>query len=159
MMRILGIDPGTRNMGWGLIEVNGGETDVRSSGVFRPKENDRIDKLVEIHRFVLELIDKNKPDIVAVENTFYGKNVQSMIKLGEARSAVILAAALSEVDVTTFAPREIKMALVGNGNATKEQVAFMVKRLLDVPNDCPLDETDALAVAYCWAQRALRVAD
>lgn len=156
MIRVLGIDPGTRNMGWGLIEVKGRKVEYRISGVFRPKAPDRIEKLVQIHNYMNQLIAENSPDIVAVENTFYGKNVQSMIKLGEARSAVIVAAAIAGADVATFAPKEIKMALVGNGNATKEQVAFMVKSVLSIQGDCPGDETDALAVAYCWAQRSLR---
>jgi len=156
MIRVLGIDPGTIRTGWGVIEVENRNINLVDSGVFRPKMRDRIQKLLEIHKFFLKLIQDKSPDIVAVENTFYGKNIQSMIKLGEARSSAILAAALSDKDVATFAPREIKMAVVGNGNASKEQVAFMVKRLIGAPEDCPFDETDALAVAYCWAQRSLR---
>lgn len=156
MIRVLGIDPGTRNMGWGLIDINGRDVAYLESGVFRPKAPDRIEKLVQIHDYVSKLINQNRPNIVSVENTFFGKNVQSMIKLGEARSAAIVAAALSGADVATFAPKEIKMALVGNGNASKEQVAFMVKNVLSIQGDCPTDETDALAAAYCWAQRSLR---
>ncbi len=156
MIRIIGIDPGTQAMGWGVIEVAGHEAKLLDSGVFKSKGKDRIGKLVQIHEFALELIKSHNPNVVAVEDTFFGKNAQSMIKLGEARSAAILAAALSGVDVATFAPREIKMALVGNGNASKQQVAYMVKRLLGAPENCPFDETDAIAVAYCWAQRALR---
>ena len=156
MTRILGIDPGTQTMGWGVVEVTGHEAKMLHSGIFKAKGKDRIGKLVQIHEFALDLIKSHKPNIVAVEDTFFGKNAQSMIKLGEARSAAILAAALSGLDVATFAPREIKMALVGNGNASKQQVAYMVKRLLGAPENCPFDQTDALAVAYCWAQRALR---
>ncbi|HHS49758.1 MAG TPA: crossover junction endodeoxyribonuclease RuvC [candidate division Zixibacteria bacterium] len=157
MMRILGIDPGTVNTGWGLIQVEGKKISLVESGVFHPNGKDRIAKLVQIYGFVADLVENFAPDIVAVEDTFFGKNVQSMIKLGEARTAAILAAALADVDVATFAPREVKMAVVGNGNAAKEQVAFMVKRLLNAPEDCPADQTDAIAVAFCWAQRALRV--
>lgn len=143
-------------MGWGLIEVDKRDAAYRASGVFHPKSEDRIEKLVQIHNFVKELIDEHSPKIVAIENTFFGKNVQSMIKLGEARSAAIVSAALCGIDIATFAPKEVKMALVGNGNATKEQVAFMVKSVLRLNGDCPTDETDALATAYCWAQRSLR---
>ncbi len=156
MIRILGIDPGTQNMGWGIIDVEKRQVGYTASGVFHPKAPDRIEKLVQIHDFVKKLIDEHAPNIVAVENTFFGKNVQSMIKLGEARSAAIVSAAIAGADVATFAPKEVKMALVGNGNATKEQVAFMVKSVLRLQGDCPSDETDALAVAYCWAQRSLR---
>lgn len=157
MIRILGIDPGTINTGWGLIEVEGSNLRLTESGVFHPKGEDRIEKLVQIYYFTTELIEKHAPKTVAIEDTFFGKNVQSMIKLGEARTAAILASAISKVDVATFAPREIKMAVVGNGNATKEQVAFMVKRILQAPESCSVDQTDAIAVAYCWTQRALRV--
>jgi len=157
MIRVLGIDPGTINTGWGLIEVDGSAYMIIESGVFHPKGKDRINKLVQIYDFVADIVNKFSPGIVAIEDTFYGKNIQSMIKLGEARTAALLAAALADIDVATFAPREIKMALVGNGNATKEQVAFMVKRMLDAPEKCTTDQTDALAVAYCWAQRALRI--
>ncbi|MCK5833728.1 crossover junction endodeoxyribonuclease RuvC [bacterium] len=157
MICILGIDPGTINTGWGILQVNGDKIAHVESGVFHPKSPDRIEKLVRIYDFVIDLVNKYKPSTVAIEDTFYGKNVQSMIKLGEARTSALLAAALSDVDVATFAPREIKMALVGNGNATKEQVAFMVQRLLNSPAGCPTDQSDAIAVAYCWAQRALRI--
>ncbi len=156
MINILGIDPGTQAMGWGSLEVDGRKVKYLASGVFYTKGKDRVAKLVQIFNFVQGLIEKHKPRIVSVENTFFGKNVQSMIKLGEARSAAVLAAALSGVDVATFAPKEIKMSLVGNGNASKEQVAFMVKRVLDIEGDPPFDETDALAAAYCWAQRSLK---
>lgn len=139
------------------MEVEGSNFKLNASGVYHPKGNDRIAKLVQIYRFTTDLIKLHNPKTVAIEDTFYGKNVQSMIKLGEARTAAILASALSDVDIAAFAPREIKMAVVGNGNATKEQVAFMVKRLVDAPENCPVDETDAIAVAYCWAQRALRI--
>lgn len=156
MIRVLGIDPGTRTMGWGIIEVEGRQVRCVDSGVFRSSGKDRIKKLVDIHNYVKELIKKYSPEVISVESTFFGKNVQSMIKLGEARSAAVLAGALSEIEVATFAPREIKMAVVGNGNASKEQVAFMAQRILNIQKKCPLDETDALAAAYCWAQRALR---
>jgi crossover junction endodeoxyribonuclease RuvC len=156
MVRVLGVDPGTQTMGWSVLQVEGKNIEIVESGVYRPKKKDRIERLVEIHNFTLELVKKYSPNIVSIEDTFFGKNVQSMIKLGEARSSAILAAALSGVDVATFAPREIKMALVGNGNATKEQVAFMVRTLLNFKADCPLDQSDAIAAAYCWAQRALR---
>jgi len=143
-------------MGWGLIKVDGRDVEYVVSGVFRPKAIDRIERLVEIYEFTRGLVADNSPNIVSVENTFFGKNVQSMIKLGEARSAAILASALAGVEVATFAPKEIKMSIVGNGNATKEQVAFMVKRILCIEGKCPTDQTDALAAAYCWAQRSLR---
>lgn len=156
MTKVLGIDPGTQRMGWGLIKIIDGKTALIDSGVFMPKKNDRIERLVEIHRYTSSLLEKYRPSIVAIEDTFFGKNPQSMIKLGEARSAAMLAAALSGIDVATFAPREIKMALVGNGNASKEQVAYMVRTIIGMPSGKSLDETDALAVAFCWAQRAIR---
>lgn len=155
MMRVLGIDPGSVRTGWGIVQVNGRKTALVDSGVFRPKGKDRTGKLVQIFRFVGDLVEEKSPDIVAVEDTFYGKNVQSMIKLGEARTSALLAAALVGVDVATFAPREVKMAVVGNGNAAKKQVAFMIRRMLGAAEDCSLDETDALAVALCWAHRSL----
>lgn len=156
MMMVLGIDPGTINTGWGLIRVEGRDCELVESGVFHPKGRDRIGKLVQIYNFVADLVHRYSPKTVAIEDTFYGKNVQSMMKLGEARTAALLASALAGIDVATFAPREVKMATVGNGNASKEQVAFMIRTILKAPDDCPLDQTDAIAVAYCWAQRALR---
>ena len=156
LIKVLGIDPGTQRMGWGLIEIDEGKTSLIDSGVYRPKKIDRIERLVEIHNYTLALLKKFNPSVVAIEDTFFGKNPQSMIKLGEARSSAMLAAAVSGIDVANFAPREIKMALVGNGNAAKEQVAFMVQTLIGAPQGKPLNETDAIAVAFCWAQRAIR---
>ncbi len=150
---ILGIDPGTTVMGYGLVRVNGNNCEMIAMGVLElRKYMDHYHKLQKIFTRTLSLIDEFKPDILAIEAPFYGKNVQSMLKLGRAQGAAISAALYRDLPIYEYAPLKIKMAITGNGRASKEQVADLLRRYLKIPqeNMLPqLDATDGLAAAYC----------
>lgn len=156
-MRILGIDPGSRICGYGVIEIKGNSLILVEYGVV--KVNKKADplsaRILEIYKRLNEVIKRTKPDIAAFENLFFSKNVQSLVKLSHARAAAVLAAAENELHISEFSPREIKKSVSGNGNATKEQVQFMVKTILDI-DETPefYDVTDALAVAICHSIRS-----
>ncbi len=148
---ILGIDPGTTILGYGIIECRGGKMKILCMGNFRlNKLSDHGLKLREIQKQVSALIESYLPDEMAIEAPFYGKNVQSMLKLGRAQGVAIAAAMEREVPYTEYAPKKIKQAIPGNGNASKEQVAAMLQSLLKIetlPKN--LDATDGLAAAVC----------
>ncbi|MCD4834059.1 MAG: crossover junction endodeoxyribonuclease RuvC [Bacteroidales bacterium] len=148
---ILGIDPGTTIMGYGLIKVVGKEAELIVLGVIELKKyNDHYTKLKHIFDRVTSLIDQYHPDEMAVEAPFFGKNVQSMLKLGRAQGVAISAALSRSIPIFEYAPRKIKMSITGQGNASKEQVAILLKNLLkikELPSD--LDATDGLAAAMC----------
>ena len=148
---ILGIDPGTTIMGYGLIKVVGKEANLIVLGVIELKKYaDHYTKLKRIFDRVTSLIDQYHPDEMAIEAPFFGKNVQSMLKLGRAQGVAISAALSRSIPIFEYAPRKIKMAITGHGNASKEQVAILLKNLLKI-NDLPsdLDATDGLAAAMC----------
>jgi len=148
---ILGIDPGTTIMGYGLIECQKGEIELLTLGVLRLSRiaNQPL-KLKRIFERTLSLIDEYKPDELAIEAPFYGKNVQSMLKLGRAQGVAIAAALYRNIPIFEYSPKKIKQSVTGNGNASKEQVAAMLENLLKVKITTEyLDATDALAVAYC----------
>lgn len=150
---ILGIDPGTNLMGYGVLKVNGTKVSLVTSGVIDlRKVGDPYLKLGEIFKRVQRVIDSFLPDELAIEAPFFGTNVQSMLKLGRAQGVAIAAAISRDVPISEYAPTKIKMAITGNGSASKEQVADMLRRILDIPkDDMPkhLDATDALGAAYC----------
>lgn len=148
---ILGIDPGTRILGWGVIKVTGNKAFFLEMGVIDLHlDKDHYHKLRSIYNGVLDLIARFKPTEMAVEAPFYGKNVQSMFVLGRAQGAAITAALSSEIQVTEYAPRKIKMAITGRGAASKEQVASLLCNMLKIDNSSEyLDATDGVAVAYC----------
>lgn len=149
---ILGIDPGTRIMGYGLIRAKGQKFSYVEMGVLNlSKETDALVKLERVHEEVSRIIDQFNPDSVAIETPFYGKNVQSLIKLGRAQGVAIAASMAKGVQVYEYAPLKIKQSLTGNGNASKEQVCAMVFRLLGLTEEKPrfLDATDAMAAAIC----------
>lgn len=150
---ILGIDPGTTVMGYGLIRVNGNRTELIAMGVLELKKYiDHYHKLQKIFSRTLSLIDEFKPDVLAIEAPFYGKNVQSMLKLGRAQGAAISAALYRDLPIYEYAPLKIKMAITGNGRASKEQVADLLRRFLKIPQEQmlpQLDATDGVAAAYC----------
>lgn len=150
---ILGIDPGTTIMGYGLLKVSGNKTTMMAMGVLDLKKyKDHYEKLGKIFNRTLSLIDEFKPDYLAIEAPFFGKNVQSMLKLGRAQGVAMSAALYRQIPITEYAPLKIKMAITGNGNASKEQVADMLRRYLNIPADQmlpQLDATDGLAAAYC----------
>lgn len=148
---ILGLDPGTSIMGYGIIKVKKQEVNLLQFGVIHlSKYNGHELKLKKIFERVLSLIDDYHPDEVALEAPFFGKNVQSMLKLGRAQGVAMAAALSREIPITEYAPKKVKQSVTGNGNASKEQVAAMLKTLLGF-TDAPklLDATDALAVAMC----------
>jgi crossover junction endodeoxyribonuclease RuvC len=150
---ILGIDPGTAVMGYGLVKEIGTKAELISMGVVKmDKIDDHMLKLQRIFEKTVALIDNYKPDCLAIEAPFYGKNIQVMLKLGRAQGVAMAAALSRNIEVTEYSPRKIKQAITGNGNATKEQVAAMLQNLLNF-KETPdfLDATDGLAVAVCHA--------
>ena len=150
---ILGIDPGTNIMGYGVIAVKDGKANMVTMGVIDLRKfGDSYLKLGHIFERVTGIIDSYLPDEMAVEAPFFGKNVQSMLKLGRAQGVAIAAAIQRDIPIHEYAPLKIKMALTGNGAASKEQVAGMLQRMLKLEkSDMPkfMDATDALAAAYC----------
>ena len=148
---ILGIDPGTTIMGYGLILINGKKMELMQIGVLHlSKFNSHELKLKRIFERTLAMIDEYKPDELAVEAPFFGKNVQSMLKLGRAQGVAMAAGLYRDVPIFEYTPKKIKKAITGNGNASKEQVAAMLKSLLSI-KEIPkhLDATDGLAAAVC----------
>ncbi len=147
---ILGIDPGTNIMGYGVIRCKGKNLNVVCFGskTFGKKDSQAL-KLSNIFNTTLDLIDKYHPDEMAIEAPFYGKNVQSMLKLGRAQGVAMAAALYRLLEVYEYSPRRIKQAITGNGNASKEQVAAMLENLLLVALAENLDASDGLAAAVC----------
>lgn len=148
---ILGIDPGTTIMGFGIIRSQGNTRELICHGVLRlSKYEDHALKLKKIFEHVLALIDQYHPDELAIEAQFFGKNVQSMLKLGRAQGVAISAALSREIPYVEYAPKKIKQSITGKGNASKEQVAGMIQSILKMKS-LPeyLDATDGLAAALC----------
>jgi crossover junction endodeoxyribonuclease RuvC len=148
---ILGLDPGTSIMGYGIIEIRKPKISLVQFGVIHLSKLESHElRLKKIFERVISLIDDYHPDEVALEAPFFGKNVQSMLKLGRAQGVAMSAALSREIPIVEYAPRKIKQAVTGNGNASKEQVARMLMTLLNI-RELPklLDATDALAVAMC----------
>jgi crossover junction endodeoxyribonuclease RuvC len=148
---ILGIDPGTTVMGYGLIKViDRNMTFMQLNELMLKKYSDHYTKLKMIFERTIELIDTYHPDEIAIEAPFFGKNVQSMLKLGRAQGVAMAAGLSREISITEYSPKKIKMAITGNGNASKEQVAKMLQSVLglkEIPKN--LDATDGLAAAVC----------
>ena len=148
---ILGIDPGTTIMGFGLIKVINKKMELIEMDELKLiKIKDHYVRLKLIFEKTIELIDKHKPDEISIEAPFFGKNVQSMLKLGRAQGVAMAAGLSRHIPVTEYSPKKIKMAITGNGNASKEQVAKMLQNLLSI-KELPknLDSTDGLAAAVC----------
>ena len=150
-MRIIGIDPGTNLLGFGVIDVVRGEPVLVDMDVLDlRKEADAYDKLQRICLEIGRVCDTYRPDVMALESPFLGKNAQVIFKLGRAQGAAIIAAVSRGIAVHEYAPRKAKVAITGNGSASKEQVANMISRLLKVElNPSHLDATDAVAIALC----------
>ena len=155
---ILGIDPGSNIMGYGLLRVEGKTNSLITMGVITPgKISDHYDKLKYIFNRVLHVIDEYKPDEVALEAPFYGKNVQSMLKLGRAQGIAMAAAMYRNIPIFEYAPLKVKLAITGMGKASKEQVAYFLQKMYgitEMPN--ALDATDAVAVAFCHMLQSSR---
>ena len=150
---ILGIDPGTNVLGYGVLETNGSKARMLAMGVIDLRHcKDVYVKLGRIYERVSEIIESFKPDELAIEAPFFGKNVQSMLKLGRAQGVAIAAAISKGLPIHEYAPLKIKMAITGNGGASKEQVALILKRVFCIKDENMLpylDATDALGAAYC----------
>lgn len=156
---ILGIDPGTTIMGFGLIKVVDKKMEfIQMNELLLNKYKDHYVKLKLIFERTIELIDTYHPDEIAIEAPFFGKNVQSMLKLGRAQGVAMAAGLSREIPITEYLPKKIKMAITGNGNASKEQVARMLQSMLGlktIPKN--LDSTDGLAAAVCHFYNSGRV--
>ncbi len=150
---IIGIDPGTNIMGYGILGVKNRKPQMIALGVITlSKFESHYMRLRRIYERVLGLVEQYLPDEMAIEAPFFGKNVQSMLKLGRAQGVAMAAALARQVPITEYEPRKIKMAITGNGAASKEQVQEMLRRILNIPSqnlDTTLDATDALGAALC----------
>lgn len=148
---ILGIDPGTVIMGYGLIKINGKDMQLVDMGILKLSSGqDVYDRLGKIHHKVAALIETFQPDSFAIEAPFFGKNVQSMLKLGRAQGVAIAAAMQANLSVCEYSPKKVKQSITGNGNASKEQVMKMLEQLLHFKHNSKyMDATDALSVAVC----------
>ncbi|MCW9025102.1 MAG: crossover junction endodeoxyribonuclease RuvC [Gammaproteobacteria bacterium] len=147
--RILGIDPGSRITGYGIIDIQGKKAAWLNSGCIRVKGDDLASRLKDICLGVQSLLDEFQPDEVAIEQVFVHRNPDSALKLGQARGAAMGIVAMRSLPVSEYTPREIKKAIVGNGNAAKDQVQHMVMTLLGLSKLPQEDAADALAVALC----------
>ena len=153
-MKILGIDPGLAVTGFGVVEVHNKGVKLLNAGCFTTESGEISGRLKLIFANISELVDAEQPDEVAIEEGFYGKNVKVAMSLGQARGAVLLACTLKSIPVFEYSPREVKLSTTGRGSASKDQVNYMIKALLDVKEIAgPNDVSDALAVAYCHYQR------
>ncbi len=150
--RVLGIDPGSRTTGYGLIDRDGNRMSYVASGCIRTEGSDFHARLAQIYRGIETVIDDYGPAEVAVEEVFVARNPGSALKLGQARGAAIAAAIAHDMPVTGYAARRVKQAVVGTGRATKQQVQHMVKATLALSEAPAQDAADALAVALCHAQ-------
>lgn len=149
-MRILGIDPGTYKTGAGIIESQGSAYKILHFEVIKPPAKKELpQRLGYIHRALQEIIEKFSPEVLALESVFFGKDLQAMVKIGEARACAMLAASAAGIDVVEYPPARVKQAVSGNGRATKEQVQHMIKILLNLKEMPAEDGADALAVAIC----------
>lgn len=150
---VMGIDPGTNLMGYAILKVQGNKAEMVAFGVIElHKYASHYLKLGKIFERVLSIIDSYHPDELAIEAPFFGKNVQSMLKLGRAQGVAICAAIQRDIPITEYEPKKIKVAITGNGSASKEQVAGMLQRMLKISDEnmrIQFDATDALAAAYC----------
>ncbi len=150
---IIGIDPGTQVMGYGVLRILNNKPQMMTIGVLKlSAKDDHYLKLKKIYDFVLSLVEEYLPDELAIEAPFFGKNVQSMLKLGRAQGVAMAAALSRDIPVFEYAPLKIKMSLTGNGKAAKEQVAYMVQNYLKIPQEQmlkELDATDGMAAALC----------
>ena len=151
--RILGIDPGSRLTGFGVLDCEGDRASYVASGSVNSVDGEFPERLKMIFRSVSEIVAEYRPDVVAVESVFMHKNAGSALKLGHARSAAICATFELDLTVFEYAPREIKQAIVGTGAATKEQIQHMIKQMLQLDGDPSPDAADALAAALCHANQ------
>ena len=155
-MVIIGFDPGLSHTGYAVLNKEGNNINFVQCGLISPKRNKSLsERLFIIFSETNKLIEDFNPNLVVIENVFYGKNVQSAIKLGQAKASIMLSSEKYNVDMVDYTPREIKQSIVGNGAASKEQVEFIVKKIFKL-DDTMLkrnDISDAIAVAWCGANK------
>ncbi|MBL7995338.1 crossover junction endodeoxyribonuclease RuvC [bacterium] len=153
-MIIMGIDPGTNTTGFGIVRYEKNRLECLTSGIIKlPDSYSLPRKLERIYDNMVDIIELYHPKECAIEDVFFSKNVKSSLKLGHARGAAMLGALHHDIHISEYSAKEIKMAVVGNGNASKEQVRFMVKKILDIQKEMTFDESDALGIAICHAHR------
>ena len=155
-MRVLGVDPGLGITGFSIMDTKRNQTHLSAFGTIKPKPKDSLPKRLNyLFEEMNKILDQFSPDVMAIEDAFYSKNVKSAMTLGQARGSLILAAAQADIPVHEFAPRKVKMSVCGNGAATKEQVSYMVTQILKLKEPPkPLDVSDAMAVGLCYINQA-----
>lgn len=153
-MRVLGIDPGLRNLGWGVIDVDGNRLSHVANGVCKSKGDDLAQRLLCLHQQMTAIMDIYRPDTAAVEQTFVNKDGAGTLKLGQARGVAMLVPAQYGLQVGEYAPNRVKKTVVGAGHADKAQIAHMVKVQLPGCDPTSPDAADALAIAICHAHHA-----
>jgi len=155
-MRVLGVDPGLGITGFSIMDTKRNQTHLSAYGTIKPKPKDSLPKRLNyLFEEMNRILDQFSPDVMAIEDAFYSKNVKSAMTLGQARGSLILAAAQADIPVHEFAPRKVKMSVCGNGAASKEQVSYMVTQILKLKEPPkPLDVSDAMAVGLCYINQA-----
>ena len=155
-MRVLGVDPGLGITGFSIMDTKRNQTHLSAYGTIKPKPKDSLPKRLNyLFEEMNKILDQFSPDVMAIEDAFYSKNVKSAMTLGQARGSLILAAAQADIPVHEFAPRKVKKSVCGNGAASKEQVSYMVTQILKLKEPPkPLDVSDAMAVGLCYINQA-----
>jgi crossover junction endodeoxyribonuclease RuvC len=154
-MRVLGVDPGTHRCGVGIIDGEGNRYKLVDAVVIKTKSTAAIEKrLYQIFQEIKRLIHEFKPDVLAIENLFFAKDIQAVVRIGEARACAMLASQEAKLPIFEYAPTSVKQSVTGNGRATKEQVQFMVTKLLSLKEAPYADSADALAIAICHLHNA-----
>ena len=150
-MKIIGIDPGLVQTGFGIINVKDNQASLIDYGIIKPAQRDALSsRLLVIFNDVCEILSNYNPQVFAIEDVFYGKNVKSAMRLGQARGAAMVAAASKNMPIYEYSARKVKQSVTGNGNAHKSQIQFMVKAKLQMDHTPePMDAADALAIALC----------
>ncbi len=158
-MRVIGFDPGLSVTGFGVLEKYRSQVRAICYGTIRPPKNVALpERLKHLYSEATKLIKTYNPDVIAIEDTFYQKNVKSAMKLGQARGALLLAGANADLSCMEYAPRKVKQSVVGNGAATKEQVQFMVQKILELKElPTPTDASDALAIGLCHLNQLIGI--
>ena len=149
-MRVIGIDPGSRVCGYGVLEAQNGKITHLASGCIAPKSTLPINQRLKIiYNGILEIIDQHSPDVMSIEDIFFAKNAKSAIKLGQARGVALLAGSISGITIHEYAATKVKLALTGRGRANKAEVQSMLSKLLGVDEWQTQDASDAVAIAFC----------
>ncbi|HUP18343.1 MAG TPA: crossover junction endodeoxyribonuclease RuvC [Gemmatimonadota bacterium] len=153
-LRVLGVDPGSHVTGYGVVERRGSAVECVDCGTISGGAGELPDRLVAVYDGMTEVLQAFRPGFVAIENAFLGRNVRTLASMSQTRGVLILAARRAELPVFEYTPREVKQSVVGNGGATKSQIAYMVRSLLALADaELPADATDSLAVALCHLHR------